>query len=75
MLGLIGGSFGAGAASWFTLWGFQHFWGSIGLLLQILQLSISGIVGIAIFALIAAQMKLPEVDMLVSRLRQRFVRR
>ena len=74
ILGLTAGSFVAGLASWLTLQGCQQIWGSKGLLLQILQLLVSGTVGIAIFALIAAQMKLPEVDIFVSRLRQRFGR-
>lgn len=72
ILGLTGGSFVAGVASWGTLWGCQKIWGSEGLLLQLLQLSLSGLVGIGVFALFAAQMKLPEVDIFVSRLRQRF---
>lgn len=74
ILGLTAGSFATGLASWGTLWGCQQLWGSKGLLLQLLQLSISGIVGICIFALIAAQMKLPEVDMFMSRIRQRFLK-
>lgn len=74
ILSLTAGSFAAGLASWGTLWGCQQLWGSTGLPLQLLQLSLSGVVGIGVFALIAAQMKLPEVDMFVSRLRQRFVK-
>ena len=74
ILGLTGGSFVAGLASWGTLWGCQHIWGSQGLLEQLLQLSFSGLVGIGVFALITIQMKLPEVDIFVSRLRQRFAK-
>lgn len=70
ILSLTASSFVAGVASWVTLWGCQQLWGSQGLLLQLLQLSLSGIVGIGVFVLIAAQMKLPEFDMFVSRLRR-----
>lgn len=71
ILGLTGTSFVAGVVSWGTLWVCEH-WGSEGLLVQLLQLCLSGLVGIGVFALITAQMKLPEVDIFVSRLRQRF---
>lgn len=71
ILGLTGSSFLAGVVSWGTLWGCQHIWGNEGLLVQLLQLGLSGLVGISVFALITAQMRLPEVDIFVSRLRQR----
>ena len=71
ILGLIAGSFATGLASWGTLWGCQQIWGTEGLLRQLLQLSVSGLVGVGVFALIAAQMKLPEVDIFVSRLLKR----
>jgi putative peptidoglycan lipid II flippase len=44
------------------------------LLLQLVQLSLGGVVGLGVFALLATQMKLPEVDIFVSRLRQKFIR-
>jgi len=72
ILGLTAGSFVAGVASWGTLRILQQVWGSEGLPIQLLQLSLSALVGMSIYALIAAQMKLPEVDIFVSRLRQRF---
>jgi putative peptidoglycan lipid II flippase len=74
ILSLTAASFLAGLASWSILWGCQHLWGSKGLLLQLLQLSLSGIVGLGVFAAIAAQMKLPEVELFMSRLRQRFIK-
>ena len=74
IFGLTGGSFCAGIASWGTLWGCQQIWGSEGLLVQLLQLSGAGLAGIGCFTLIASQMRLPEVDIFVSRLRQRFAR-
>lgn len=71
ILGLSAGSVVAGMASWITLWGCYQLWSGNSFLLQLLQLSVSAAVGVAIFALIAAQMKLPEVDIFVSRLRQK----
>jgi putative peptidoglycan lipid II flippase len=72
ILSLTGSSFVAGVVSWGTLWVCQQVWGTEGLLVQLLQLILSALVGIGIYALITAQMKLPEVDIFVSRLRQRF---
>lgn len=75
ILGLIGGSVGAGFASYATLEVSQRFLGQNGLLIQLVQLSLAGLVGLSVFALITAWMKLPEVDMFVSRLKQRFLKR
>jgi putative peptidoglycan lipid II flippase len=74
ILGLTGGSFVAGVVSWGIFWGSQQIRGGEGLLVQVLQLSLAGLVGIGVFALIAAQMRLPEVDIFVARLRQRFIK-
>jgi putative peptidoglycan lipid II flippase len=73
-LGLTAGSVLAGLASWGVSLGFQHLWSTQTLLLQLLQLSSAALVGLSIFALLAAQLKLPEVDIIVSRIRQKFVR-
>ncbi|KAB8314143.1 murein biosynthesis integral membrane protein MurJ [Tolypothrix campylonemoides VB511288] len=75
ILGLTAGSMVAGAASYGTLEVLQRFLGTNGLPIQLLQLSIAGLVGISVFAVIAAWMKLPEVNIFVSRLRQRFLKR
>ncbi|WP_414583218.1 murein biosynthesis integral membrane protein MurJ [Scytonema sp. PCC 10023] len=75
ILGLTAGSIVAGAASYGTLEVLQRFLGTNGLPIQLLQLSLAGLVGISVFAVIAAWMKLPEVNIFVSRLRQRFLRR
>ncbi|MEB3336860.1 MAG: murein biosynthesis integral membrane protein MurJ [Leptolyngbyaceae bacterium] len=72
LLGLLGSSAIAGAATWGSLWGCQYFWGTEGLLLQLLQLAIASAVGLGIFAGLVTQLKLPEVDVFVDRLRQRF---
>jgi len=71
ILGLIGASFATGLASWGTLWGCQHIAGSEGLLIQLLQLCLSGLVGISVFALFVIRLNLPEVEILVSRFRRR----
>jgi putative peptidoglycan lipid II flippase len=74
ILGLTAASAVAGLASWGISYEFQKLWNPQTLLLQILQLSVAGFVGLAIFAVIAAMMKLPEVDIFVARLRQKFSR-
>lgn len=46
-----------------------------GLLVQLLQLSLAGLGGLAVFGAFAMQLKLPEVDLFVARLLQRFLKR
>jgi len=75
ILGLAGGSVVAGIASFATLAASQQLLGKEGLLIQILQLCISGFVGIAVFAAIASLMKIPEVNSFVVRMRQRFLKK
>jgi putative peptidoglycan lipid II flippase len=75
ILGLIAGSLVAGVASYGTLVGSQQLLGKTGLLILVLQLCISGFVGIAVFAAIASWMKIPEVNIFISRLRQRFLKK
>ena len=74
ILALTGSSFLAGLASWGSLWGIQQFWHDDGFKQQLVQLTLAGGVGIGVFALIAMQMKLPEVDVFVSRIRQKLGR-
>ncbi|WP_241994086.1 polysaccharide biosynthesis C-terminal domain-containing protein, partial [Chroococcidiopsis cubana] len=71
ILGLIVSGFTAGVSSWGTLWSLQHFFGSQGLVLLLLQTIASGLVGMGVFALLATRMKLPEIDFLVARLTKR----
>nr|WP_230967215.1 murein biosynthesis integral membrane protein MurJ [Nostoc commune] len=75
ILGLAAGSMVAGIASYGTLVGSQHLLGKTGLLILVLQLCVSGFVGIAVFAAIASSMKIPEVNTFISRLRQRFLKK
>lgn len=72
LLGLTLGSAIAGATAWGMFWGCTQIWGAEGLLTQLLQLSFSGLSGLAAFALIASQLKLPEVNLFAARIRQRF---
>jgi putative peptidoglycan lipid II flippase len=72
ILGLTGSSVAAGLASWGTLWGGERILGTEGLLVQLLQLCLSGLVGLAVFSLFTTRLNLPEVDFLVFRLRQQF---
>ncbi|MDJ0733905.1 MAG: murein biosynthesis integral membrane protein MurJ [Nostocaceae cyanobacterium] len=75
ILSLTAGSVVAGVASFATLRGSQQLLGTEGLLIQLLQLSIAGLVGLCVFGFIASWMKLPEVNGFVSRLRQRFLKK
>ncbi|EDX74045.1 integral membrane protein MviN [Coleofasciculus chthonoplastes PCC 7420] len=71
LVGLAGSSVVAGLGSWGVSWGWQQVLGSENLLLQVLQLSLAMSVALGIFAVLVARLKLPEVDILVSRLRQK----
>ncbi|MEQ8469037.1 murein biosynthesis integral membrane protein MurJ [Coleofasciculus sp. E1-EBD-02] len=71
LVGLAGSSVVAGLGSWGVSWGWQKVVGSENLLLQVLQLSLAMSVALGIFAVLVARLKLPEVDILVSRLRQK----
>lgn len=74
ILGLTAGSVLAGLTSWAVNWGIQQLWSTQSFLMQLLQLSLAGIVGLSVFTLFATQLKLPEVDIFISRLRQRFAK-
>jgi putative peptidoglycan lipid II flippase len=72
--GLAAGSVLAGAVSWAALWGLQSLLGTEGLLIQLINLSVAGLAGLGVFALFATRLGLPEVDLFVNRLRQKFGR-
>jgi len=55
-----------------TLRGCQRVLGTEGLLIQLLELGLSSFLGLGFFAVFVSQMKLPEVDMFVDRIRGRF---
>jgi putative peptidoglycan lipid II flippase len=74
LFGLTAGSVVAGLASWGISWGWEELMGTGNSLLLLLQVGLSSFVAVAIFALVAIQLKLPELDILLSRLRQKFTR-
>ncbi|MCM1981394.1 murein biosynthesis integral membrane protein MurJ [Lyngbya confervoides] len=71
ILGIGLGSLLCGAASWATLKGVQHLLGTEGLLIQLVELTVAGVVGSLVFALAVWMLKLPEVSFFGQRLRQR----
>ncbi|AUT02034.1 murein biosynthesis integral membrane protein MurJ [Nostoc sp. CENA543] len=75
ILGLIAGSVVAGVTSFGVLVGTQKLLGTQGLMIQILQLCVSGAVGLIVFGVIAYLMKIPEVNSFTVRMRQRFLKR
>lgn len=75
IFGLTIASVLAGFASWGVLWESQQILGSDRILILLIELGVAGLVGLAVFALIAAQLRIPEFTLFVDRLRQRFLRR
>jgi len=71
-LGLASGSSVTGFVALATLRGCQRVLGTEGLLIQLLELSLASFLGLGFFAVFVSQMKLPEVDMFVDRIRGRF---
>lgn len=74
ILGLAAGSLIAGLSCWSILQGLQSLWGTEGFFIQLAELSLSGATGLAAFVLVASRLQIPEVDLFVSRIRQRFGR-
>jgi putative peptidoglycan lipid II flippase len=75
IIGLTGGSVVAGVASYATLVGCQQVLGKHGLLILLVELSVAGLVGIAVFGVIASWLRIPEVNNFVVRMRQRFLKK
>jgi putative peptidoglycan lipid II flippase len=71
-IGLTLASIFTGFVSWGTLKLTQYFLGSNGLIILLIELGIASFAGLGIFALLVIQLKLPEVDMFVQRISQRF---
>jgi putative peptidoglycan lipid II flippase len=59
-------------ASWGTDFGLGQLMGNNNIWLQLIQLTLATIIGLIVFFLLAIQLKLPELNLLVSRLRQKF---
>lgn len=64
----------AGVGSWGLYVGLAQLTPTAGLLVQLGRLSLAGLAGLGIFALLASCLKLPETELLVARIRQRFQR-
>mgnify|MGYP000055279126 CR=1 FL=1 len=75
ILGLTAGSVVAGVASYGTLVACQQVVGNKGLVVLIIELCLSGAVGIFVFAVIAGMMRIPEVNSFVVKMRQKFLKR
>jgi len=75
ILGLAVASVVAGGGSWLAFRGMENLWGNASLLLQIIELGLSGLLGLGIFAILALQLRLPEVDGAISQLKQKILRR
>jgi putative peptidoglycan lipid II flippase len=69
------GSVITGGIAWGVLQGCQRLLGTEGLLIQLLQLCVAGAIALGAFALFVTQLRLPEVDVFVSRIRQKILRR
>ncbi|MDY7021990.1 MAG: murein biosynthesis integral membrane protein MurJ [Cyanobacteriota bacterium] len=74
LLGLTVGSVFSGLACWGTVLGTQYLLGSEGLLILLIELCLATTVGFAVFATFAMQMNLPEVDLLIAKIRQKISR-
>ncbi|MCT7983394.1 murein biosynthesis integral membrane protein MurJ [Laspinema sp. A4] len=71
---LTGASAVAGVVSWVILQGCDRFFEGTGLLIYLVELGLSSLGGFLVFAAIVTQIELPEVDIFVQRIRQRFGR-
>ncbi len=69
---LTGGSVIAGVVCWLTNWQLQQMFGTEGLLIQLMQLCLSALVGLALFGIFASKLNLPEVDIFLTRIKQKF---
>ena len=74
LLGLFVATAVAGTASYIVSQGFEKTIGNDNLFTLIVELGVSSTVAIIIFGLIAMQLKLPELNILTSRVRQKFGR-
>jgi putative peptidoglycan lipid II flippase len=74
LLGLTGASVVAGLACWSMLQGLQGWLGNQGMILQLVELSIAGILGLVVFVLLAMQLRLPEVNLFVNNIRSKVLK-
>jgi putative peptidoglycan lipid II flippase len=59
----------SGFVSWGFSWGWERYLGSGNLLIQLLQLCLATAIALVVFVVLAMQLKLPEVEILVSKIR------
>lgn len=71
LLGLIFASIISGCACWGSYLGLEMIWPSNNLIIEIIKLGLETILGIIIFLGIAFQLKLPELEMLMTRIKQK----
>jgi putative peptidoglycan lipid II flippase len=74
-VGLAVASAIAGVTAWGVLHGLEQWLGRHGFLLLLFQVCVAGLAGFLVFGLIAFQLKLPELNLLIDRVRQKFNRR
>ncbi|ACK65123.1 integral membrane protein MviN [Rippkaea orientalis PCC 8801] len=72
LLSLTGISVIAGLGTWAVSWGWEQIFGNQNLWLQLLQLTVTMAVAFGLFMILAIQLKLPEVDLLLTRVIQKF---
>lgn len=75
ILGLTVGSIIAGLASFGTLVASRQVLGKQDLISLLIELSISAFVGIGVFAIIASRMNIPEVNIFVIKMQQKFLKK
>ncbi|MBD2136715.1 murein biosynthesis integral membrane protein MurJ [Anabaena sp. FACHB-1237] len=75
ILGLLGGSIISGGVSYAVLMASQQILGTQGLINLLIELSISGVFGIGVFALFSTKMNIPEINDFVLKMRQKIWKR
>lgn len=65
----------AGFVSFYVLQGCEHFLGTTGLPIILIELCISGAVGMIVFSIFTALMKLPEVNSFAIKMRRKFLKK
>lgn len=61
-------------ASWGVSWGWEVWMGSNNIFLQLSQIALGSAVALSIFLAAASRLKLPELDILMQRVRQKLIR-
>ncbi|MFM7277641.1 MAG: lipid II flippase MurJ, partial [Microcystis aeruginosa] len=75
LLGLTVITMLSGVGSWGASWGWEKVFGAGNIFLQLLQLGLASTVAVGLFFLGAMLLKLPELDLLISRVRQKFLKK